>query len=62
MITDGATDITSQPSRIDGREQLFFSAAGASGAVRIVTSSCFAHSSRQGELRKKQQFVKKGYN
>ena len=40
MITNGATGITSQPSRVDGREQLLISVADASGAVRLVTSCC----------------------
>ena len=40
MITNGATGITSQPSRVDGREQLLISAADTSGAVRLVTSCC----------------------
>ena len=60
MITNGATDITSQPSRIDGREQLLFSAADASGAVHLVTSCCFARRACQGTTPQKQQFVKTG--
>ena len=51
MITNGATAITSQPSRIYGREQLPFSAAGASGAVRLVTSCCVARPLDGGQLR-----------
>ena len=60
MIANGATAITSQPSRIDGREQLPFSAADASGAVRLVTSCCVARSLDRGTTPQKQQFVKTG--
>ena len=61
MITKGAIDITSQPSRIDGREQLPLSAADASGAVRLVTSCCVARPLDEGTTLQKQQFVKTGY-
>ena len=60
MITNRATEVTMQPSRIDGREQLPFSAADASGVVCIVTSCCFARSARRGTTLQKQQFVKTG--
>ena len=52
MITNGATDITLPPSRIDGREQLPISAADASGAVRLVTSCWVARPLDGGQLRK----------
>ena len=60
MITNEAADITSQLSRIDGREQLPISAADASGAVRIVTSCCVARPLDGGTTPQKQQFVKTG--
>ena len=60
MITNGATDITSQPSRIDEKEQLPMSAADTSGAVRLVTSCCVARPLDGGTTTQKQQLVKTG--